>query len=135
MAEETNQVDLDFQPDLSRPGTPMEYLRLFLSGFAMGSSDIVPGVSGGTMAFILGIYETLINAIKSFNVDAAKMAISFFTGNDEEKPTIMEIVDHLHLRFLIPLGIGLLTAVILLSSLLEDLIAHQPTYISLFSAD
>jgi putative membrane protein len=39
--------------------TPQQYLRLFLTGIAMGASDIVPGVSGGTMAFILGVYENL----------------------------------------------------------------------------
>lgn len=132
MAEKTKN-DEGLQADLSRPSTPGQYLRLFLSGFAMGASDIVPGVSGGTMAFILGIYETLINGIKSFNLDAAKMALLFFRARDEQKkPTIMEIIDHLHIRFLIPLGLGLLTAVILLSSLLEDLIVNEPTYIFAF---
>jgi putative membrane protein len=37
-------------------------------GFCMGTADVIPGVSGGTMAFILGIYERLINAIKSFDL-------------------------------------------------------------------
>jgi putative membrane protein len=40
-------------------------LRLFLSGLLMGASDVVPGVSGGTMAFILGIYENLLDAINA----------------------------------------------------------------------
>ena len=79
----------------------------------MGASDIVPGVSGGTMAFILGVYETLINGIKSFNLNALQMALAFFTAKDEEKPSLMQIIDHLHLRFLIPLGVGLLVAVVL----------------------
>ena len=71
MADKTkNEVDLHMMPDLSKPSTPREYVRLFFSGFAMGASDIVPGVSGGTMAFILGIYETLINGIKSFNLES-----------------------------------------------------------------
>lgn len=134
MAENNEQLDIAMLPDLSKPRTPMEYLRILLSGFAMGASDIVPGVSGGTMAFILGIYETLINGIKSFNLDALQMAIAFFTGEDGEKPSLIEIVDHLHLRFLITLAIGLLTAVVLLSSLLEGLIVNQPTYIFAFFA-
>ncbi len=134
MAEKT-QHDDSLQPDLSRPKTIQEYLRLFFSGFAMGASDIVPGVSGGTMAFILGIYETLLNGIKSFNLSALQMALSFFTSKDaNKKPSVMDIVDHLHLRFLIPLAIGLLTAVVLLSSILEDLITNQPTYIFAFFA-
>lgn len=134
MAEKNNQVDIEIQVDLSRPTTPMQYLRIFLSGFAMGASDIVPGVSGGTMAFILGIYETLINGIKSFNITGIQMALAFFTADDEKKPSFMEIIDHLHIRFLIPLGLGLLTAIILLSSLLEGLIVEQPTYIFAFFA-
>ena len=134
MAENNEQLDIAMLPDLSKPRTPMEYLRILLSGFAMGASDIVPGVSGGTMAFILGIYETLINGIKSFNLDALQMVLAFFTGGDKEKPSLIEIVDHLHLRFLITLAIGLLTAVVLLSSLLEGLIVNQPTYIFAFFA-
>ena len=134
MAENNEQLDIAMLPDLSKPRTPMEYLRILLSGFAMGASDIVPGVSGGTMAFILGIYETLINGIKSFNLDALQMVLAFTTGGDKEKPSLIEIVDHLHLRFLITLAIGLLTAVVLLSSLLEGLIVNQPTYIFAFFA-
>ena len=38
------------------PKTLRDYLRLFFTGIAMGAADIVPGVSGGTMAFILGVY-------------------------------------------------------------------------------
>ena len=50
------------------PRTIREYLRLFFTGFAMGTADTIPGVSGGTMAFILGIYEDLLIAIKSFDI-------------------------------------------------------------------
>ncbi|HRF98262.1 MAG TPA: DUF368 domain-containing protein, partial [Aggregatilineales bacterium] len=63
--------------DFSHPKTPFEYLRIYLTGFAMGCADIVPGVSGGTIAFISGIYETLINAIKSFNLGAIRKALKF----------------------------------------------------------
>ena len=134
MADHNQDLDIQMQPDLSQPNTPKEYLRILFSGFAMGASDIVPGVSGGTMAFILGIYETLINGIKSFNIDGAKLGLSFFTGDESEKPSFMDIVDHLHLRFLITLAIGLGTAVVLLSGLLEGLIINQPTYIFSFFA-
>ena len=46
-------------------------------GFCMGTADVVPGVSGGTVAFILGIYERLINAIKSFDLEWLKGIIKF----------------------------------------------------------
>ncbi len=47
-----------------------DFLGLYLRGIVMGMADLVPGVSGGTMAFILGIYERLMQALKSLNTDA-----------------------------------------------------------------
>jgi len=111
--------------DLSRPKTPREYLRLYLTGFAMGSADIVPGVSGGTMAFILGVYESLINAIKSFDLDAVRLGLKFdFKGLFEKIP----------FPFLITLGVGLLTAIAVLASLLHDWLENQPTFLFAFFA-
>ena len=54
-----------------------QWILLYLKGVAMGASDVVPGVSGGTIAFITGIYEQLLSAIKSFNFNNIKL---FFTG-------------------------------------------------------
>ncbi|PJF22354.1 MAG: hypothetical protein CUN56_06445 [Phototrophicales bacterium] len=113
------------QADLSQPKTLLDYLRLYFTGFAMGSADIVPGVSGGTMAFILGVYETLINAIKSVDTNVIKMALRF---------DIKGIIDHIPFRFLIALGLGILSAVLLLASLLHDLLENQPTFIFAFFA-
>ena len=50
-----------------------DYLFLALKGMAMGAADVVPGVSGGTIAFIVGIYDELINSIKSINVHSIKL--------------------------------------------------------------
>lgn len=135
MADKTkNEVDLHMMPDLSKPSTPREYVRLFFSGFAMGASDIVPGVSGGTMAFILGVYETLLNGIKSFNLNALQAALKLFQGGDDagEENKFMALVDQLHLRFLIALGLGILLAIFLLASVLEGLIHDYPHYIFTF---
>ena len=52
-------------------------LILYLKGVAMGAADIVPGVSGGTIALITGIYEELITTIKNINLDLFK---SFFAS-------------------------------------------------------
>lgn len=109
--------------DLSRPKKPAEYLRLFGSGFAMGAADIVPGVSGGTMAFILGVYETLIDAIKSFNFDAIRLALGL---------KIRELLEHVPWRFLLALGLGILTAIFLLTSFLEEMLLEQPTFVFAF---
>ena len=58
--------------------TLIDYVGLAARGFAMGTSDIVPGVSGGTMALILGIYEELITSIKDvLNREAIRLALRF----------------------------------------------------------
>ena len=54
-----------------------DYALLALKGMSMGAADVVPGVSGGTIAFIVGIYDELIDSIKSINAQSLKM---FFTG-------------------------------------------------------
>ncbi len=53
-----------------------DFLLLVLKGMGMGAADVVPGVSGGTIAFITNIYEELINSIKSINTEALKLLFS-----------------------------------------------------------
>lgn len=55
-----------------------DYAVLMLKGMGMGAADVVPGVSGGTIAFIVGIYDELINSIKSINLESLKL---FFLEN------------------------------------------------------
>ena len=78
-------------------------VTLIVKGFCMGAADVVPGVSGGTMAFILGIYTPLIDAIKSF--DAAWIAALL-------KVDIMTARTRPHFAFLLPLGLGIIAAII-----------------------
>ena len=49
-----------------------DYLVIGLKGMAMGAADVVPGVSGGTIAFISGIYEELLGSISNVNFDLLK---------------------------------------------------------------
>jgi putative membrane protein len=74
-----------------------------LQGFCMGSADIIPGVSGGTMALILGIYERLLEAIRSF--DRAWLA-------DLLRLRIMAALARNDLAFLVPLAAGILLALL-----------------------
>ena len=55
-----------------------DYALITLKGIGMGAADVVPGVSGGTIAFIVGIYDELIETIKSFNLKSARL---FFSGH------------------------------------------------------
>lgn len=111
------------QIDLGNPRTPQQYLRLFLTGFAMGAADIVPGVSGGTMAFVLGIYNTLLNAIKSFNLTAIRLAVGL---------KFKELIAHISLTFLIAVALGIGTAIIALSNLLGNALENTPTFVFAF---
>lgn len=52
-----------------------DYILLFLKGVAMGGADVVPGVSGGTIAFISGIYEELLTSIKAINVENLRLLL------------------------------------------------------------
>lgn len=56
--------------------TKKDYLALVFKGMSIGAADVVPGVSGGTIALILGIYEELINSIKGVNKSSLKMLFS-----------------------------------------------------------
>jgi putative membrane protein len=91
----------------------------FFKGILMGISDIIPGVSGGTIAFILGIYERLINAIKNINFD---LVTSLF------KKEFKENLKKVDLGFLIPLGIGMVGAVVLASQFVPYLLDNFPAY-------
>ena len=94
-----------------------EYIYLAFTGAAMGAADIVPGVSGGTMAFILGIYEELIHTIKSFNIAWLRLLLRF---------RIREAFEHVNGRFLLVLGGGLGLAVLALARLLSGLLENHP---------
>ena len=96
--------------------------KTFLRGFAIGTSDIVPGVSGGTMAVVLGIYRNLVDALKSFNWIWLKAVLSF------KWRTALGIP---HFQFLIPLSLGAIAAVLFFTQIviLSDLLKIYPTII------
>lgn len=101
--------------------TPQQYLGLVLRGMAMGASDIVPGVSGGTMAFILGIYEELINSIKKVgDRDFIKAVTSLKIRQAEQL---------LNWPFLVAVATGIGISILTLSRGLEYLLLNQPVYL------
>ncbi|MCH8496500.1 MAG: DUF368 domain-containing protein, partial [Balneolales bacterium] len=76
---------------------------LMLKGFAMGSADVVPGVSGGTLALITGIYTRLIDAIKSVDLPVLRALFRL---------QIREVFERVHWLFLVGLLSGVLGAVL-----------------------
>ena len=117
-------MDTQRNEDLSNPRTFLDYLRLILTGFAMGAADIVPGVSGGTMAFILGVYVNLVSAIKSFNLEALRLLLAL---------RLRELLEHISFRFLLALGFGLLLAVLSLAGFLSGLMQDPAGKVLLFA--
>ena len=93
-------------------------LGLFLRGMCMGAADVVPGVSGGTMAFILGIYETLVESIR--RVGRPPFWQALLAGRLAEALAIIEF------RFLVALGTGIVAAVLSLARLLSWLLQNHP---------
>ncbi len=99
------------------PRTWPQALVLAAKGFCMGAADIIPGVSGGTIAFITGIYEDLLHAIRSFDGRFAALALSL-------RP--VAALERVHLRFLAPLGLGLLAALVTMAGLMHRMLTEHP---------
>ncbi len=94
-----------------------KYALTYFKGIAMGAADIVPGVSGGSIALIAGIYQELLNSINSFSVDNLKLLTRF------EFTKFFKAVNG---KFLLSLLLGILTSVFALSSVITYLMANHP---------
>ena len=97
-----------------------DYAVLTLKGMAMGAADVVPGVSGGTIAFIAGIYDELINSIKSINMHSLKL---LFTGN------LAGFWKAVNGNFLFALLLGIAISVFSLAKLITYLLVNEPVLV------
>ena len=91
-------------------------IGLFFKGVAMGAADIVPGVSGGTIALITGIYEELIESIKNINLSLFQTL--FKTG-------FKDFWKKLNGNFLLTIYLGITAAVFLLANLISNLLSNH----------
>lgn len=94
-----------------------DYALVALKGVGMGAADVVPGVSGGTIAFIVGIYDELINSIKSINGASLKM---FFTG---KWGTFWKMING---NFLVSIVLGIAISVFSLAKVITWLLTDHP---------
>ena len=92
---------------------------LVLKGLCMGSADVIPGVSGGTVALITGIYEDLIQALKSFDATAVKKALHL---------DLAGALAGVHVRFLLCLLAGIGIAIVSFARLLNYLLNHYSIF-------
>ncbi len=100
-----------------------EYIVYFLKGMAVGLANIIPGVSGGTIALITGIFERLINSIKSFGLQSARLLF---------KGSFKEFTKKTDFYFLLSLFSGVIVAVVLLAKIFDFLFNQYPVYIWAF---
>lgn len=94
-----------------------DYIFIVLKGIAMGAADVVPGVSGGTIAFISGIYEELLETITSFNLQALKVLT---------KEGIKAFWKHINGSFIATLLLGIIISIISLAKLITYLLHAHP---------
>ena len=97
-----------------------EHIANFLKGFAMGVANVIPGVSGGTIALLTGIFERLINALKSFDVEAVRLLLKF---------KFREFAQHVDFGFLLSVFVGIGVSIISVAKLLEFLFQSYPVYV------
>lgn len=105
-------------------------LSVYLKGFLMGAADTVPGVSGGTIALITGIYERLITAITA--VEPSDLALLLAVHTTEGRSELRELFRRADAVFLAALGAGIASAVLTLSRVLEHAVSEFPAFTAAF---
>ncbi|NUM51238.1 MAG: DUF368 domain-containing protein [Flavobacteriales bacterium] len=96
--------------------TLKDYFVVTAKGIAMGAADVIPGVSGGTIAFISGIYEEFIDALKSFNFSLIRKL---------KNEGLLETWKHINGNFLLALFSGILISIVSLAKLIGYLLLHH----------
>lgn len=103
--------------------TPKDYIILTLKGLAMGAADVVPGVSGGTIAFISGIYEELLNSFSNINVNTLKTL---------KKNGLKAAWHQINGNFLLALFSGVFISIVSLAKLISWLLKNKPVLLWAF---
>jgi len=97
-----------------------KWVVIFLKGIGIGAANVIPGVSGGTIALITGIYEELIHSLKSFNLTALKFIL---------KGDIKGFAKYVNLNFLIAVFLGVVVSILFIAKILDYLFINYPVYI------
>lgn len=95
----------------------LKYLTVGIKGACMGAADVIPGVSGGTIAFIMGIYDEFVGSIARIDATAVKM---LFSGH------FREFWKHINGTFLVSLVLGIGVSVVALAGLMQTLLTNYP---------
>lgn len=98
-------------------GKNFKYLMAGIKGMCMGAADVIPGVSGGTIAFMTGIYQELVDSINAINGTALKL---LFTGK------LKAFWKHVNGNFLLSVACGILISVFSLAKAMQYLLTTHP---------
>ena len=101
----------------------IDFILITIKGFTMGAANVIPGVSGGTIALITGIYEELINSLKSFDKKALELLL---------KREFSNLLNHINGKFLFFLLLGIGGSIFSIAKLFEYLLTEHPTQIWAF---
>ncbi|MBN2166379.1 MAG: DUF368 domain-containing protein [Marinilabiliaceae bacterium] len=103
--------------------TIKDYIKLAFKGMGMGAANVIPGVSGGTIALITGIFEELIDSVKSFNLEAVRLLL---------KGQFKSFSQHVNLAFLVSVFTGIAISILSLAKILEFLFEKYPVFVWAF---
>ncbi len=108
----------------------MNSLRFFINGFLIGIANIIPGMSGGTLALVLGIYERLIGALRNIGFSTVKTLLGAVRFKKEAFIAAKTELRRIDFGFLALLGTGAIASILLTSKLIVYLLNdhHDPTY-------
>lgn len=101
-----------------------EWAVVYLKGFCMGMADAVPGVSGGTIALITGIYERLIGAITAIESDRILQVVSGVHPRDRN--AAWEALEEMDALFLAVVGAGIVTAILTVTGAVDYAVHAYP---------
>lgn len=108
------------EEDTTKNRTILDYFWIGTRGFAMGAADVVPGVSGGTMAFILGIYDELLESISAVDMGFIQRILTL---------KWREAFANFPWKFLLSVAMGILVAILTLANALHWALENHPVFI------
>jgi len=108
----------------------MHVFKELLKGGIIGIANIIPGVSGGTMALVLGIYERLLKAIYSISLKTIRISLGLLKFKSKNWQIFVEELKRIDAFFLMKIGLGAVGAIIILAKIMTYLLEkhHDPTY-------
>jgi putative membrane protein len=110
---------------------PRDLAAVFLKGIAMGAADTVPGVSGGTIALITGIYERFVRALTA--LDPRQLAVLARLHRPDGRREFRQTLRRIDASFLVALGLGVVTSVVVLSRVVHAaVVAYEPQTFAFF---